>query len=224
MHERIEHLVGGKGKDGCQTSAGGWTYQPGQNRPDVSATQFALLALREASRAGYPVPASTWTRAADYLQGMQFEEGGFPYEAKQAGWSLGMTAAGLSSLLILDEQLELAEKPEPAWLKDAVERAFDELGRRYTPMANVHQDTSAQPIYHYCYLYAVERVGSLGRRRLLGKQLWYPYGAEYLLSAQQTDGRWEDPTCMKPHDVLGTCFALLFLKRTTFPSAVVTGN
>ncbi len=226
MHERILHLVGDE-KGGCQTKAGGWTYKPGLERPDVSATQFALLALREARRAGYPiadVSGSTWKRAGEYLQAMQLENGGFPYEHKPQGWTLGMTAAGLASLLIVDEQMKLAGSERPPWIAEAEKRAFDFLGEKYTPVTNPQQNMGEPPLYHYCYLYAVERVGGISRRQLLGRQLWYPYGAEYLLSTQKEDGHWDDPSCMKPQDVLGTCFALLFLKRTTMPSAVVTGS
>ena len=77
-------------------------------------------------------------------------------------------------------------------------------------------------IYHYCYLYAVERVGALSGRHLVGTTPWYRSGATFLLSRQQDEGQWQDPVCMAPTDVLGTCFALLFLKKAT-PPAVVTG-
>jgi hypothetical protein len=226
MHERILHLVGDAGTEkGCQTRAGGWTYWPGEQRTDVSATQFALLALREASRAGYPfeeVNAGVWTHALDYLKSMEIDGGGFPYERKEEGWTAGMTAAALSSLLILEEQLGALGREPPEALEGLVERAFARLGKIYRPIANAAPPGSQHAIYHYCHLYAVERVGSLSRRQLLGGKPWYPPGAEYLINMQKEDGSWFDATCMAPQDVLGTCFALLFLKRATVPMAVVT--
>ena len=38
-----------------------------------------------------------------------------------------------------------------------------------------------------------------------------------MVDFRKENGRWRDKTCMKPRDVLGTCFALLFLKRATVP-------
>ena len=77
--------------------------------------------------------------------------------------------------------------------------------------------------YHYCHLYAIERAGSLARKHLMGQRNWYAEGAQYLVNQQFEDGHWNDIRCMGPQDVLGTCFALLFLKRATRP-AVITGG
>ena len=228
MRERVAHLVGDdKREAGCQTPAGGWTYWSGENRADVSATQFALLALREAARAGYPRTAireQSWRRARDYLLDIQMKAGGFPYEKPSEGWTLGMTAAGLSCLLIVDEQAGLDGADSSAKVTEATRKAFDHLGRHYTPLANVSANSEEPGIYHYCGLYAIERVGSLSRKQLLGTKPWYPPGAEMLVANQRNDGSWIDRTCMGPQDVLGTCFALLFLKRTTAPSAAITAS
>ena len=47
-------------------------------------------------------------------------------------------------------------------------------------------------------------------------------GARFLLSHQDAEGKWSDGSAFKPHDVLGTCYALLFLKRATPPTVTVT--
>jgi hypothetical protein len=70
---------------------------------------------------------------------------------------------------------------------------------------------------HYYYLYGVERVGDLTGRAEFGGQNWYVRGAEFLLSHQDPSGSWTDSSGFPPRDVLGTCFALLFLKRATLP-------
>jgi hypothetical protein len=199
-----------------QTEEGGFGYWGSRGYADVSATQFAILALRAASRAGYPVErvnAGVWDRAVAYLGGLQGTEGGFPYH-KDVAWSAGMTAAGLSSLLICREQMALLDSDPPAWLDETVAKAFSHLGKHFDPSENRSPDPGR---YHYCYLYAVERVGMLSGRRELGGKDWYVRGAKWLLEEQKEDGRWVDRTCMRPEDVLGTCFALLFLKRATVP-------
>ncbi len=47
-------------------------------------------------------------------------------------------------------------------------------------------------------------------------------GAEFLLAQQHADGSWNDATCMRPTDTLGTCFALLFLKKATIPAVTLS--
>ena len=61
-------------------------------------------------------------------------------------------------------------------------------------------------------------VGDLtGRKEFAGKD-WYVRGARHLIGAQQADGKWVDQTAFPPRDILGTCYALLFLKRATPPT------
>jgi hypothetical protein len=54
-----------------QSETGGWRYYPNDfhsgGRADVSATQFALLALSTAHRCGVLVPKETFENARDYL-------------------------------------------------------------------------------------------------------------------------------------------------------------
>jgi hypothetical protein len=67
-------------------------------------------------------------------------------------------------------------------------------------------------------------VGDLtGRKEFNGKD-WYVRGAIFLLERQDEDGKWVDATGFRPHDVLGTCFALLFLKRATPPVVTYSGD
>ena len=70
----------------------------------------------------------------------------------------------------------------------------------------------------------MERVGVLSGCRVLGGKDWYLRGARYLLDAQHKSGRLTDPRCIRPRDVLGTCFALLFLKKATIPVVTPRGK
>ena len=74
------------------------------------------------------------------------------------------------------------------------------------------------------HLYGIERVGALSGRHEIGGKAWYPRGAEWLVEQQKDSGAWEDETCMRPREVLGTCFALLFLKKATPPAVTVSGG
>ena len=56
-------------------------------------------------------------------------------------------------------------------------------------------------------------MGIVGHLRFIGKADWYLEGAEFLLLAQDDMGSWESG------DVVETCFALLFLKRSSFKTS-----
>ena len=69
--------------------------------------------------------------------------------------------------------------------------------------------------YHFYALWAAGQAATLGERPYIGGKDWYAAGARYLLGKQEKDGHWADATCIEPRDRLGTCFALLFLKKST---------
>ncbi len=221
MHDRVVWLtVGRRGKrtiQGCQNSGGGWRYGQAKGDQDLSATQFAVLALRAASQAGYPVTKvapNTWRYAAQYAKECQLGNGGFGYQKGQ-GWSAGMTACGIGILLICKEQMELNNQEPPSWIDNSIQRGLKYLDEVWD--ANHNKGTHSAGSEHFYYLYGVERVGDLTGRSEFGGQNWYVRGAEYLLAHQDANGKWTDSTGFPPRDVLGTCFALLFLKRATPP-------
>ncbi|MCK6460761.1 MAG: hypothetical protein L6Q95_12820 [Planctomycetes bacterium] len=202
---------------GC-VNAGGFGYWPEEEGyADVSATQFAALALRSASFAGYPVPREDWLDIVDFHAKLQDPSGGFPYQARSKP-SRGMTAAALSTLFICREQLALEGLKEPPSLAPSIERGMRHLDSVFDVETNPSPHFEGRDHYHYAHLYAIERAGILSGRREFGGKGWYPRGAAFLLRAQDRKGRWTDGTCMGPEDVLGTCFALLFLKKATIPA------
>ena len=222
MHWLIQHLLA------CQTPRGSWGYYASDNAyQDVSATQFALLALRETVRAGYPlgqVASDIWSRAAKGLRAFQLPSGAFHYHAGEPS-SAGRTVAGVSSLLICKEQLQRARRDLPRWLDPAIVQGLAFLDKTFDVERNAYDPLKwnyARGQYHYCHLYGIERVGALSGRREIGGKAWYPRGAAYLLKRQCDDSSWNDDTCMKPQDVLGTSFALLFLSRATPPVTIPT--
>ena len=78
-------------------------------------------------------------------------------------------------------------------------------------------------LWHYYYLYGVERAAVMTNRRNIGKRDWYREGAVFLLSRQSGDGHWDDIRCSGPLN--NSAFALLFLTKATVPlGAVITGR
>jgi len=237
MHERLRHLTigrhaAGKGVtitgqqnlpengQGASKHAGGWRYGQAMDDADLSATQFVLLALRAASQAGYPiekVSPKTWEAVAQYVKNSQKADGGFPYQI--GGQPTGsMTACGVGCLLICKEQMALSEtRKPPAWIDGAIANGMGWLDKNFDAEHNIGETG-----HHFYYLYGIERVGDLsGRREFNGKD-WYLRGATLLVERQDADGKWQDGSSFRPHDVLGTCFALLFLKRATIPVVTIS--
>jgi len=196
-------------------------YQWRQER-DVVDAMFASLAARASAREGYPVGSSRWWDTAVDLRWYQNPNGGFPF-GDGLTWSTGETAAGLATLLICREQLALKKAKQPPWLDDVIKKAYAHLRKHFDPRENYSPNPPAHR-YHYCYLYAAKVVGTVSRRLEIGSKDWYLNGARWLLKEQKKDGRWVDRTCIKPRDVLGTCFALLFLERPDMVLLVPTGD
>jgi len=109
-----------------QLPSGAWYYPNATPESgDTSITQFALLGLWAAKRAGLEVPMSAWERCARWLISTQRNNGGFSYHPFETGNAEAtnstptMTAAGCGSLLIIrrmlyaDNPLSELEPPHP---------------------------------------------------------------------------------------------------------------
>jgi len=153
---------------------------------------------------------------------------GAPVNADNTGATTGaMTCAGLAGLAICKERLaDLGKLPNElsrridvglldgmAWLSDV----FTVTDNPVVP--------AAPAMWHYYYLYGLERVGSLTGVRYHAKQDWYRVGSEHLLANQEKNGNWrevmiEGKRSEDESAITQTCFALLFLRRATSPPLV----
>ncbi|MHC4820168.1 MAG: prenyltransferase/squalene oxidase repeat-containing protein [Planctomycetota bacterium] len=130
-----------------------------------------------------------------------------------------MTACGLANLLICGQILDA--RGADAWragLKEKTEKAWQD-GEAWLKHKWTMSNNPGKGGYHYYYLYCIERVGDLKGVSLLGGRPWYPEGAEVLVDAQtaygEDRGAWTKDDTHSPHKLLNTCFALLFLNRST---------
>ncbi|MBS0201623.1 MAG: HEAT repeat domain-containing protein [Planctomycetes bacterium] len=127
-----------------QRPYGGWYYPQegggGTDYGDTSISQYAILGLWAASRAGVEVPAETWEKAAKWLTTTQRANGGFGYHPTGPGAPFGamdtsvtMTAAGTGSLLviryILFQNVVFDDEEQPAPKAQAPTRRFGVLER-----------------------------------------------------------------------------------------------
>jgi hypothetical protein len=264
--------------------AAGWRYQPtgrGANAPevDVSATQYALLGLKAASRLGIGYDKSMLMDCFHLLRQWQDEDGpkverrfdedgeedkederearrrrgdrstGSGYEPREGdrarGWSYtrrdphtahglnsygSMTAAAICALVILRDELEKDRALARRWErvdKECDQMISDGLGWLITNWAMDHNPKVGDYRYYY-YLYTIERMAMLGGVDFIGPHDWYRQGADILLEQQKDNGRWETNREVEPSDIYDTCYALLFLKRSTEgidrPVPVFTGG
>jgi hypothetical protein len=133
-----------------------------------------------------------------------------------------MTTAALTCLIVSKFYLGKDWKSEAS-----VQKGLDWLGRNFA----VNGNPGGPAIWHYYYLYGLERVGVISGQKELGGHRWYKEGAEYLLKAQNADGSWKGadmPGAALTDALSDTCFAILFLKRATpplqKPKEIATGD
>ena len=206
---------------------GGWSYPGGpRNRSetfsgDNSNSQFALLALYEAERAGVAVSEETWKRALNHWLKNQNSDGSWGYKLQGDAGMGSMTCAGIASVIIaqgalsagdaqvIDGRVECCGKQQS---NDAVENALNWLSRNFSVERN-----PGAPAWLYYYLYGVERAGRMTNRRFIGAYDWYREGADYLVHKQDDlQGFWPGEFLEKNHD-LATSLALLFLAKGRRP-------
>jgi hypothetical protein len=128
-----------------------------------------------------------------------------------------MTAGAVGALCIYNHILG------KDWKKDkAVLEGMNWLDTNYSMTQNVGPCEIA-PVpdgWLYYYLYALERAGLLYDTTMIGKHDWYLDGYKTLLGAQKGNGAWDASHFIKP--TWDTCFAILFLKRSTRPLVAST--
>lgn len=202
---------------------------------DLSNTQFAVLGLRAAHKAGIDVPASVWKQIVESTlryqetqklidaSGEHRREGatgtgkisvaGFPYRANEGTYG-SMTTAGICIIKIcLDHISKTLSTAQIRTLQNSIESGVNWLAENFTVSANPKRGE-----WIYYYLYGLERVGAFVNIDKIGEHDWYHEGAEFLVKKQGNDGAWAE----SDHGEADTCFALLFLRRATAP--IITGN
>lgn len=212
---------------------GAWSYPAGPSGGggDPSNSQFALLALYEAERAGIKVSERTWRLAMTYWQQLQLPDGSWRYSGVQAA-SGSMTCAGISSMIIAAGELNAGDAQVIDGVvqccgsqnaNDSIDRGLAWLERNFS----VHTNPSGagrgatQNNWLLYYLYGLERAGRMSARRFIGQHDWYREGAEMLVREQDNlSGFWKGTGPHETNELIGTSFALLFLAKGRRPVLV----
>ena len=222
LARNVKWLEDGQIRQGA--TAGSWSYHHNRGNGDNSNSQYAMLALHEASEAGLPVDPDVWQLAQKYWVSCQVGDGSWGYTLGNLGGSGSMTCAGITSLWITSQHLLAADARAAG---DSVtccgggrspiqlERGLAWLGSRFTVVEN--PGTRGQTWLYY-YLYGLERVGRFTARRFIGNDDWYLEGAKMFIASQDP----LDGTFKGSHEdkVVATSFALLFLAKGRRPVIV----
>ena len=221
-----DQLVFGQLENGQWTYCSSMAHVAGRQKVgDNSNTQYALLGLRAARLAGAKIPAECWRRALRHWHTFTHPEGGWGYEASVKHRYASMTAGGLSSLAICHEALAGSGAMDQILLDKVVWRALRYLGTELT-------QKGLGPLEPYA-CYGVERACVLtGTKRFrVGEETfdWYERGAKRLMPTQSARGTWgaRHGGGAKGNgygEMVDTCFALLFLGRTTTPVGAAAGT
>jgi hypothetical protein len=193
---------------------------PGGSRPwfayrgDNSNTQFAILGLWVAQRHGVPA-GSALLATAQYFRTTQTSDGSWAYNPNAQNYRDSNTCAGLMSLAMRYGAIGGQGRDIRPQQAIQVHDAAVDKGLRYLAQAldkitlegkGIGGVDARDPLY---FLWSLERMAVIYDLKKIGEREWYPWAAELLVESQWPDGSW-------PGNPVGTCFALLVLKRSNF--------
>ena len=200
-----------------QKEDGGWGYRQERGLSDESNSQFAVLALWEASRIGIEIPSEVITKGRSYWLTKMSGSGtwGYRLEPQPRG---SMTCAGIASMLILEDAMATqdasiegdnivccgagqASDYDPS-------RSIDWLARNFSVVRN-----PGYADWFLYYMYALERVGRLTGQRFIGEHDWYREGCEAIVGPKNSrlNEVVQGTTALQP--AAARAMALLFLSK-----------
>jgi squalene cyclase len=188
---------------------------------DGSNTQYAMLALHEADLAGATTSEKIWQRALDHLLSEQREDGSWGYYLGMDG-SGSMTCAGAACTSIASQHVK--DKSKVAAAQASVKRAEKWLTKHFSVHANPQSTGATNGLWHYCYLYDLERAGRLAGWSKVGDHDWREEGVRMLLHSQRDDGAWKGSGFAEMDPVISTSLALLFLRPESSEKPLAGGK
>jgi hypothetical protein len=183
----------------------GLEIEPGRQTKDGDAihTQYALLGILQAERAGAKIPEAFWTKTLNWWIRTRNRDGGWGYETggATAHWP---TVAGAASMMICLNRIGRAR--DETLRHGAVAAAMTWISEHYDDGKN------RNPLH---YLYACSRLGVAAGKTRYGRPdrpEWFLWGATELIKRQDQQGLWDVKGQIK---TTSTALGLLFLNAAT---------
>jgi len=197
----------------------GWRYNMESNNWDNSCTQYGVLGLWAAARAGFEPGDKFWLTMSKHFRSCQSDDGGWGYTGR-GGSSPNMATAGLASLFLVYDMyyarnVYRANSPAPADAKDAeavlksIERGMEWLGKCQGAKTGSY------------YLYGIERTGVASGRKTIGGEDWFASGVKAVLASQARNGSIQGGYDFHSGGVVGsTALSTLFMIYGGAPVAI----
>ncbi len=192
----------------------GWRYQLTSTDWDNSVTQYGVLGVWAAARAGIDPGDAFWVRMSRHFRAVQNEDGGWGYQAGSS--TANMATAGLATMFLVFDKYHgknFYERENPrAFATGDAAACLASIGRGMQWLAQ-HGGGYDQGYY----LYGIERTGVASGRRHIGGADWFAKGAREVLGRQQADG--SIPLGGHGGTLGNTAFSTLFLVYGGAPAA-----
>ncbi len=159
----------------------GWRYNMQSTDWDNSCTQYGVLGIWAAARAGFDPGDKFWTTLSKHFRTCQGGDGGWGYVAGDPS-TPNMATAGLASMFLVFD-MHHGKTPfskanprtfttgDSAEVLKSIERGMEWLGKAQGNKEDGY------------YLYGIERTGVASGRKLIGGEDWFGRGALAILQA-----------------------------------------
>jgi hypothetical protein len=164
----------------------GWRYSMSSTDWDNSVTQYGVLGLWAAARAGIEPGDEFWRRMSAHFHRVQNADGGWGY-TEGAGSTPNMATAGLATMFLVFDKYHgkgcyTREKPDVFSTGEAAD-CLKSIARGMEWLGN-----SGGSNHEGYYLYGIERTGVASGRRTFGGHDWFAEGVRAALDSQQATG------------------------------------
>jgi len=162
-----------------------WRYRTASWDWDNSCSQYGVLGLWAAARAGIEPSEAFWKTCSKHFRQSQRPDGGWSYTTGSS--TPNMATAGLASLFLVFDMYHgrscytranprAFTSGDAAAVLSSIERGMAWLGKR----GGANRDGY--------YLYGIERTGVASGRKYIGGRDWFREGAKVVLAGQRADG------------------------------------
>ena len=182
---------------------------------DNSNSQYGLLGVWAGAEVGMEVPDAYWQAVEQHWVRSQLQSGEWAYKKNDQAGYFSMTCAGVASLLVTHDYLDLAllhAGPERNPYSPNLA-----AGLRWLDQGDHSVNTPNPNTHYFGYdLFGIERVGLACGYKYFGPHDWYREMSERVLVGQFANGAWghEDHGL---DTIVDTAYCLLFLSRGRHP-------